>query len=106
MSWRILQGLRPVAQRLTRTTAPGFSSHAAHPTPQAQALWRDILRVATLAGDLDRARIKRMSQPGAAGLLYFMQYMWPLVHPGERLELTPVIEAAAEIAALLPDPDR
>lgn len=32
--------------------------------------------------DLDRARMKRMSQPGSEGLLSFMQYVWPAVYPG------------------------
>lgn len=49
--------------------------------------------------DLDRARLKRLSQPGAEGLLYFMQYIYPLVFPGERLERTPVVEAIAAVAA-------
>lgn len=48
--------------------------------------------------DILRAQLKRMSQPGADGLLAFMQYAWPAVRPGERLERAPAMEAIAEVA--------
>lgn len=69
--------------------------------PDGKGHWRTVLRMVTLAemNDIDRARLKRISQPGAAGLLYFMQYAYPLAFPGERLELTPVVETIAECAA-------
>lgn len=49
--------------------------------------------------DLDRARLKRMLQPGAAGLLAFVQYVYPSVFPSERFERTPVVDAIAAVVA-------
>ena len=46
--------------------------------------------------DIERARLKRMSRPDAEGLLYFMQYAWPVVFSEERFERSPTIEAIAE----------